>query len=145
MAPRDAIALAIDPDNGVRAEAAALNARHGDLEASAAVELAVTELFPGKVALVSSFGAESAVLLHLVAEIDRKVPVIFLDTGRLFAETLEYRTKLVETLGLGDVRTVTPDPQLVIAGFFRSTPAAVNTCSSSVGDFIVPSAFRTVR
>ncbi|MCB1495051.1 MAG: phosphoadenylyl-sulfate reductase [Bauldia sp.] len=114
MAPRDAIALAIDPDNGVRAEAAALNARHGDLEASAAVELAVTELFPGKVALVSSFGAESAVLLHLVAEIDRKVPVIFLDTGRLFAETLEYRTKLVETLGLGDVRTVTPDPQRLV-------------------------------
>lgn len=111
MAPRDAIVLAIDPDNGVRAEAAALNARHGDLDARDAVELAIGELFPGKVALVSSFGAESAVLLHLVAEVDRKLPVIFLDTGRLFAETLEYRTKLVETLRLEDVRTVTPDPE----------------------------------
>lgn len=109
MARHDAIALAIDPDNGVRAEAAALNARHGELDAHAAVELAVGELFPGKVALVSSFGAESSVLLHVVAEIDRTVPVIFLDTGRLFAETLEYRTRLAEALKLEDVRTVTPE------------------------------------
>ena len=101
--------------NGVRAEAAALNARYGDLDAHAAIELAVDELFPGKVALVSSFGAESSVLLHVVAEVDRTVPVIFLDTGRLFAETLEYRTKLTEPLGLEDVRTVTPDRERLAA------------------------------
>lgn len=115
MARHDAIALAIDPDNGVRTEAAELNARHGELDAHAAVELAVGELFPGKVALVSSFGAESSVLLHVVAEIDRTVPVIFLDTGRLFAETLEYRTKLAEALKLEDVRTVTPDRERLAA------------------------------
>ena len=110
MAPLDAVALAFDPDNGVRAEAAALNARYGALGAREAVELAVDELFPGKVALVSSFGAESAVLLHIVSEVDRTLPVIFLDTGRLFAETLEYRTRLTDQLRLTDVRTVTPDP-----------------------------------
>lgn len=110
MAPRDAIALAVDPDNDVRAETAALNARYGDLGGHAAVELGVRELFPDKVALVSSFGAESAVLLHILSEVDRSVPVIFLDTGRLFAETLEYRSKLAEQLGLGDVRTVRPEP-----------------------------------
>ncbi|WP_421726417.1 phosphoadenylyl-sulfate reductase [Bauldia sp.] len=115
MAPLDAIALAVDPDNGVRAESAALNARYPDLTAHAAVELGVRELFPGKISLVSSFGAESAVLLHILSEVDNTVPVIFLDTGRLFAETLEYRTKLAETLGLQDVRTVTPDPDRLAA------------------------------
>jgi phosphoadenosine phosphosulfate reductase len=55
------------------------------------------------------------VLLHLVAAIDRSVPVIFLDTGRLFVETLRYRTQLVERLGLADVRTVQPDPERVLA------------------------------
>lgn len=110
MAPLDAVALAFDPDNGVRAEAAALNARYGMLDAHAAVELAARELWPGRVALVSSFGAESAVLLHIVSRIDPSLPVVFLDTGRLFAETLEYRTRLAERFGLTDVRTVAPDP-----------------------------------
>ena len=43
------------------------------------------------------------------------MPVIFLDTGRLFAETLEYRTRLTDRLGLTDVRTVTPDPARLAA------------------------------
>ncbi len=64
--------------------------------------------FPGRIALVSSFGAESAVLLHMVAEIEPALPVIFLDTGKLFAETLAYRDRLVARLGLTDVRSVRP-------------------------------------
>ena len=52
---------------------------------------ALRELFPGRIAVVSSFGAESAVLLHLVAAIDRATPVLFIDTGRHFVETLRYR------------------------------------------------------
>ncbi len=109
MAALEALALALDPENGTRAEAALLNARFGERDAVLLVRLAVKELFPGRVALVSSFGAESAVLLHMVSEVDRSVPVIFLDTGRLFAETLEYRTQLTRRLGLTDVRTVAPD------------------------------------
>ena len=62
----------------------------------------------GSIAIVSSFGAESAVLLHMAAEIDRSVPVIFLDTGKLFAETLEYRDALTRRLGLTDVRSIHP-------------------------------------
>jgi phosphoadenosine phosphosulfate reductase len=60
----------------------------------------------GRVAIVSSFGAESAVLLALVAEIDPLVPVLFVDTGQHFAETLAYRDELVRFLGLADVRSV---------------------------------------
>jgi phosphoadenosine phosphosulfate reductase len=63
----------------------------------------------GRVALVSSFGAESAVLLHMVASVDAATPVIFLDTGKLFAETQAHREALVELLQLRDVRVVRPE------------------------------------
>src|SRR5947199_1245728 len=67
--------------------------------------------FRGRIALVSSFGAESAVLLHMASQIDRSVPVIFLDTGKLFWETIAYRSKLVDRLGLTDIRTIKPDAE----------------------------------
>ena len=65
--------------------------------------------FPGRIALVSSFGIEAAVLLHMVASIDRATPVLFLDTGKLFGETLRYRDRLIAQLELRDVRAITPD------------------------------------
>jgi phosphoadenosine phosphosulfate reductase len=98
-----------DYDKAGLEDVAVLNARFGGLDARALIERAVHEIFAGRIALVSSFGAESSVLLHLVAEVDRDVPVIFIDTLRLFPETLAYRDALVERLGLRDVRTVTPD------------------------------------
>jgi len=67
------------------------------------------ERLAGRVAVVSSFGAESAVLLDLVARVDPSVPVLFLDTGKHFPETLAYRDALVERLGLNDVRVLVPD------------------------------------
>jgi phosphoadenosine phosphosulfate reductase len=69
---------------------------------------AITRDFAGKIALVSSFGTESAVLLHMVARIDQNLPVIFLDTGKLFPETLAYRDALIARLGLTDVRSIRP-------------------------------------
>lgn len=63
----------------------------------------------GRIAMVSSFGAESAVLLDMVATVAPATPVIFLDTGRLFPETLRYRDELCAHLGLTDVRHVRPD------------------------------------
>jgi len=66
-------------------------------------------VFPGRIALVSSFGTESAVLLHHLSRNDRAAPVIFLETGKLFPETLRYRDALVDRLGLSDVRSVRPD------------------------------------
>jgi phosphoadenosine phosphosulfate reductase len=61
-----------------------------------------------RLALVSSFGTESAALLKVMAGVDPAIPVIFLDTGWLFAETLAYRDILVATLGLRDVRSIKP-------------------------------------
>lgn len=64
--------------------------------------------FKTRIAVVSSFGSESAVLLHLVAQINPDTPVIFLNTGKLFGETLRYRDRIQMRLGLTDVRTCVP-------------------------------------
>lgn len=99
--------------------------RSGELEATALnyarrfngagemdiLRFAIKEAFPGRIALVSSFGAESAALLHLVAEIDKATPVIFLDTQKHFAQTLSYRRKLAHGLGLTDIRDIRPSAE----------------------------------
>ena len=64
--------------------------------------------YAGKITIVSSFGAESAVLLHLAAEVDPNVPVLFLDTGQHFGQTLDYRKTLAARLGLANVRDLRP-------------------------------------
>ena len=66
--------------------------------------------FKGRLAVVTSFGAESAVLLHMISEVDKSTPIIFLDTGKHFWETLSYRSMLIDRLGLTDVRSIEPDP-----------------------------------
>ena len=65
--------------------------------------------FTGQVALVSSFGAEAAVLLHMVAEIDRHTPVLMINSLMLFEETLQYQRDLSEHLGLRNVQHLHPD------------------------------------
>ena len=77
------------------------------------LEAVLKDRVAGDVAMVSSFGAESAVLLDLVAEVDPSVPVLFLDTGKHFPETLAYRDRLAEHLGLTDLRILTPEPELL--------------------------------
>jgi len=73
------------------------------------LEPLVKHHFRDRIALVSSFGAESAVLLHMAAQVDRDIPVIFLDTQKLFWETIAYRSKLVDLLGLTNIRIHKPD------------------------------------
>jgi phosphoadenosine phosphosulfate reductase len=80
----------------------------GGLDARAILRLAIEKLFAGRIALTSSFGADSAVLLHMLAQVARDTPVLFLDTGKLFPETIAYRDELVARLGLTDVRIVRP-------------------------------------
>jgi phosphoadenosine phosphosulfate reductase len=88
-----------------------LEALYGHLPPHQIIKLAVEELFPGDIASVSSFGADSAVLLHLVASADPTTPVLFLETGKHFDETLSYRDELVSALGLTDLRNITPLPE----------------------------------
>ena len=90
-------------------------------EVSQALDRALRDASPAKVietalktvgrehlAVVSSFGTESAALLKVMADVDPAIPVVFLDTGWLFEETLAYRDTLIAALGLRDVRSVKP-------------------------------------
>ena len=86
-----------------------LNARFRGRPAAAVMEHALTAM--GRVAVVSSFGADSAVLLHMAARVDPRAPVLLVDTGRLFPETLDYRDALVARLGLEALEIVRPDPE----------------------------------
>ncbi len=92
-----------------------------DLSQAGALDRALRTASPGEVietalktvgrehlALVSSFGTESAALLKVMADVDPAIPVIFLDTGWLFEETLAYRDTLIAALGLRDVRSIKP-------------------------------------
>ncbi|EPX79215.1 phosphoadenylyl-sulfate reductase [Litoreibacter arenae] len=88
--------------------AAELNARYRKHAAVDVLRHALTDPQVGQTALVSSFGAESVVLLHLLSTLDRTVPVIFLDTEMLFPETKAYQAELAATLGL-NVRVTGPD------------------------------------
>ncbi|NVE94678.1 phosphoadenylyl-sulfate reductase [Altererythrobacter lutimaris] len=73
------------------------------------LESVIKDNLAGDLAVVSSFGAESAVLLHLIAQVDPNVPVLFLETGKHFTETLAYRDDLVSRLGLTNLINLYPD------------------------------------
>lgn len=89
-------------------DAARLNARFADAPTVRLLDAVLCEGVAGHVALVSSFGAESAVLLHLVAQVAPGTPVLFLDTGKHFPETLAYRDTLVDHLGLTNLVVLRP-------------------------------------
>jgi len=95
-------------DAPVATRVAALNTRYRHHGATAVLERALTDPEVGSIGLVSSFGAESVVLLHLISIMDRKTPVLFIDTEMLFAETLAYQLDLTERLHLQDVRIIKP-------------------------------------
>lgn len=108
MALHETFGLGVDPELGLQAEVAALNAQYEGMSSQEILMGAIRHQFAGEIAMVSSFGADSAVLLHMVSRIDPSTPVLFVDTVKLFPATLLYRDELVERLGLTDVRTFKP-------------------------------------
>lgn len=89
--------------------AGALNQRYRHHSATEVLGRAITDPTLGQTALVSSFGAELVVLLHMLSVTARDTPVIFIDTEMLFAETLTYQMEVAERLQLTDVRIVRAD------------------------------------
>jgi len=89
-------------------QAATLDRALRDASPAEVIAAALKTVGREKLALVSSFGTESAALLKVMADVDPAIPVIFLDTGWLFEETLAYRDTLIATLGLRDVRSIKP-------------------------------------
>ena len=95
---------------------AALNARYRHHGAVSVLEHALSDPELGRVALVSSFGADSVALLHLVSVVAPQTPVLFVDTRLLFPETLAYQRELAERLDLRDLRVIRAGlPDLAVA------------------------------
>ena len=102
-------AQAVEQDTGLIPGVDALRSSYGDLDGKKLLEVMIKDVFPGRIALVSSFGSESAVLIEMVADIDPATPILFLNTGKLFGETLRYKETLEARFGLTDIRTLKPD------------------------------------
>lgn len=105
---QDAAGQASSP---VAADAAELDRALANASPAQIIAAAVKHVGRDKLAVVSSFGTESAALLKIAADVDPAIPVVFLDTGWLFEETLAYRDTLTSLLGLTDVRTIHPLPE----------------------------------
>jgi phosphoadenosine phosphosulfate reductase len=99
----------------VQADADALNARFEGIDTLTMLRTLFAEDLLGEIAVVSSFGTESAVLLDLVARADSAIPVIFVDTLKMFPETLTYRETLIAALGIENAAIVRPDPAALAA------------------------------
>ena len=97
------------PQSELTNRVTALNARYRHHSASSVLARALADPAAGRLALVSSFGAESVVLLHMVAVTRPATPVIFIDTEMLFAETLVYQQELAERPALRDLRIISPE------------------------------------
>lgn len=98
------------PPAEIKARAERLARLYDGVSGHALLDSLINREFKDRIALVSSFGAESASLLHLVASVNPDTPVIFVNTGKLFGETIRYRDQLIAQLGLTDVRSVRPNP-----------------------------------
>lgn len=90
-----------------------LETMYGAMQPKLLLHTAIKEEFRNEIALFSSFGADSALLISLVAEIDPSTPILFLETEKHFPETLEYVEQLKTRLGLTDIRFLHPQPELV--------------------------------
>ena len=88
-----------------------LSGQYEGLSAEAALERAIRDDYAGGIVLASSMGIDSAVLLHMISEIDSGLPVLFLETGKHFKETLAYRDRLVAQFGLTNFRSISPKPK----------------------------------
>ena len=93
-----------------QADADALNARFAGVDTVEMLRVLFEEGILSETAVVSSFGTESAVLLSLIARVAPDTPVIFVDTLKMFPETLEYRDTLLDHLGMHNRKTIVPDP-----------------------------------
>tara|TARA_B100000676_G_C17891947_1_gene739685 strand:- start:310 stop:1041 length:732 start_codon:yes stop_codon:yes gene_type:complete len=91
-------------------QASELQRKYGYLDAPELLEVMIKKVFYGDITIVSSFGTEAAILLALVSDIDSSTPVVFVETGKHFPETLAYRDKIISTLKLTAVKSVAPSP-----------------------------------
>jgi phosphoadenosine phosphosulfate reductase len=113
MALLEAFARPFDLVNPAIAHAELLAERYAHWRTRDVLDDVINHEFAGHIALVSSFGAESVVLLHLAASVRPDVPVIFIDTGKIFGSTHRYRDEIATRLGLTNVQIARPNPAVL--------------------------------
>ena len=89
----------------------ALNGIYDEMDALGVLRQAVTEVLTGRRRDRLVVRRGFAVLLHLVSQVDKTLPVYFLETGKHFPETLAYVETLERHLGLTNIRWLRPDPK----------------------------------
>jgi len=107
--PYSDISLRIDED--VDQRLARLNEELRDASAQTILRASILREWMSELTYVSSFGAESAVMLALIADVDPDLPIVFLETGMHFPQTLDYKEELIERLGLTNVRDIPPSEE----------------------------------
>ncbi|PIR31838.1 MAG: phosphoadenylyl-sulfate reductase [Alphaproteobacteria bacterium CG11_big_fil_rev_8_21_14_0_20_44_7] len=90
-----------------------MEAFYSGFDAEQLIKTVINQEFKNEVALFSSFGAHSALLIDMVAEVNPKTPILFLDTEKHFAKTYEYVEQITKKLCLKNVHFLKPDPKLV--------------------------------
>lgn len=113
IAPMD-IQTGENKNEKLHASLSRLRTFYGEMEPKLLLRAMIREEFGGKIALFSSFGADAALLIAMVAEVDPAVPVLFLETGKHFPETLEYVQAIKKQLGLINLHLLRPDPKLLV-------------------------------
>ncbi len=109
-----------NPSLSLSARVAELNKRFKNTNTVEMLREIMADTRFGKLALVSSFGADSVVLLDMIAKINHALPVIFIDTEMLFPQTLAYQRQLAKSLGLQDVRRILPSRTAVLERDFEN-------------------------
>lgn len=89
-----------------------LQRSYGHLESVELLEQVINKEFKGDIALVSSFGAGSAALISMVAEVNPNIPVLFLDTEKHFPETMDYLEEIRKFSGLQNLIILKPDSKI---------------------------------
>ena len=72
------------------------------------LENSINNIFKKKMVYVCSFGTESAIILHMVSEIDKSLPIILLNTNYLFKETIEYKDYLINKFKFSNFKEIYP-------------------------------------
>lgn len=73
------------------------------------IEFCINNVFKNEIAYVCSFGSESSIILHMISKINNEIPVIFLNTKKLFPETISFKNTLIKKFKLRNFKEVSPD------------------------------------
>ena len=116
--------------------------KYFNLDSEKLLRIMIKDFFYKRIAVTSSFGAESAVILHLVSKIDNNTPIIFLNTNKLFPETLKYLKIIRKELNLTNIKIFKPDQNFLKKYDYIFTTGGIGPTHDDVTSISIAKAFR---